>query len=195
MYGGVHVLFIEPLAGTGVASMNKPQLLEEAKEGLYSSVNSSGEAGGGRHPPLYPLQSRPPGSMPLPSSSAAPYCDADGKFPAYEERARRMTPNPFFQLDQTLLVKDILTSGASQAHFTLKHDWQKCSPLGCDRCGPHRCQKVVRSSSPTLPCSGARRRLRRAARRGGGAWATGWAQVAAGTPAVTTRMRSALACG
>ena len=122
--------------------MNKPDLLREAKETLYSSSSSaalySGNAGGsasaaGHYSMQHGLQL---GSCMLPAGArgAAHFQDESGRIGAYEERAKRMTPNPFFVADKTLLIKDVVTTGATHASFNLSANWNKCDQhKGCSR--------------------------------------------------------------
>jgi hypothetical protein len=123
------------LSPTGIASMNKPELLKEANEQLYSKRPASALSAGGYAAGSLGASSSARAAMstqtshasrllpavPLDLSRLLPAVSYDphtGKFPAYEERAKRMTPNPFFVVDKTLLVTDIgLSAGPTCGYF------------------------------------------------------------------------------
>lgn len=137
--------------------MNKPDLLREAKETLYSSSTAlySGNAGGsaaaaGHFSMQHGLQL---GSCMLPAGArgAAHLQDESGSLAAFEERAKLMTANPFFVLHKTLLVKDVVTSGGANASFNLSANWNKCDKFTCERCQHKGCSRVV-GALPRASC-------------------------------------------
>jgi hypothetical protein len=46
----------------------------------------------------------------------------------YEMRVNKATPNPFFNVHQTVLVKDIMSQGPQKITFELPQGWRNCIP-------------------------------------------------------------------
>ena len=62
--------------------------------------------------------------------AAIQYDPVTGKIPAFEERAKRMTQNPFFVPRRTLLVKDVI-GATTLASFHLDAGWRQDFCSGC----------------------------------------------------------------
>ena len=132
----------------GLSSMNKPELLKEAKESLYranagghSGYVNAGSLGSAAHTHLSSGSSSLAANRGMGGSSHMPqhmpqpalqYDHVNQVFPAFEERAKRITGNPFFVVEKTLLVKDVILSGSQTAFFKLDPGWQ-LAPNGARR--------------------------------------------------------------
>ena len=62
--------------------------------------------------------------------AAIQYDPVTGKIPAFEQRAKRMTQNPFFVPRRTLLVKDVI-GATTLASFHLDAGWRQDICSGC----------------------------------------------------------------
>ena len=62
--------------------------------------------------------------------AAIQYDPVTGKIPAFEQRAKRMTQNPFFVPRRTLLVKDVI-GATTLASFHLDAGWRQDLCSGC----------------------------------------------------------------